>query len=218
MRTTHIVKLNPEEIEILADALSSKGVAGVSTTKLAEKILGSFQLFEIPNVLDEDLKALGATEAQIRRVRSALRLSERINNMLAFSMLKKQMTSSEMIYDFIIKNKEAFPFNGSAECFFAIGLTIRQTVKGVSMIGKGSHSEVTISLPHLAREVIKLDVPRVIIVHNHPSGDVSPSDSDVNLTRKVKEVMDTLGLELLDHIIVGQGKHFSFSDRNMMPY
>lgn len=217
MRTPHIVKLNPADIEILADTLSSNGVAGVSTTKLAEKILGSFQLFEIPNVLDDDLKALGATEAQIRRVRSALRLSERINNMIAFSMLQEQMTSSNKIHDFIVHNKKAFPFDDSAEYFFVIGFTIRQTVKGVSMIGKGNHSEVTISLQHLAREVIKLDVPRVIIVHNHPSGDTSPSDSDVALTKKVKEVMGTLGVDLLDHIIVGQGKHFSFSDRNMMP-
>ena len=56
----------------------------------------------------------------------------------------------------------------------------------------------------------------VIFVHNHPSGDPAPSQEDIDITRRLKEVGDVLGVRVLDHVIIGDGRYYSFSDKGMM--
>jgi len=56
----------------------------------------------------------------------------------------------------------------------------------------------------------------VIFVHNHPSGDTRPSQEDILLTRRLVQAGELLGIQVLDHIIVGDGGHFSFRDNGLM--
>ena len=58
-------------------------------------------------------------------------------------------------------------------------------------------------------EAIKMQAPKIILVHNHPSGDVTPSKADFNITDKLYEASQILGVELLDHIIIGDNKYES---------
>ena len=52
----------------------------------------------------------------------------------------------------------------------------------------------------------------VIFVHNHPSGDPTPSKEDIEITRRLREVGDVMGVRVLDHIIIGKGRYVSFVD------
>jgi DNA repair protein RadC len=56
----------------------------------------------------------------------------------------------------------------------------------------------------------------VLFVHNHPSGDPSPSDEDKQLTQRLLDVARLLGIRVLDHIIIGDGSYYSFFDEGMM--
>ena len=58
-------------------------------------------------------------------------------------------------------------------------------------------------------EAIKLQAPKIIMVHNHPSGDVVPSKADFSITDRIYEAAGILGIELLDHIIIGNNKYES---------
>ena len=58
-------------------------------------------------------------------------------------------------------------------------------------------------------EAIKLQAPKIIMVHNHPSGDVNPSKADFNITDRIYEAAEILGIQLLDHIIIGNNKYES---------
>ncbi|HDX9007360.1 TPA: hypothetical protein RQO57_004439 [Aeromonas dhakensis] len=70
------------------------------------------------------------------------------------------------------------------------------------------------------REIIKvvLDVnaAAVICAHNHPSGYIAPSMADINITEQIKTALDTIGVRLLDHFIVGGGKVYSFAGRGIL--
>ena len=55
----------------------------------------------------------------------------------------------------------------------------------------------------------------IICIHNHPSGDVTPSNEDINLTKKLKEISLIHGIKLIDHIIVGHNHYFSFREKQM---
>jgi DNA repair protein RadC len=56
----------------------------------------------------------------------------------------------------------------------------------------------------------------VVFVHNHPSGDPAPSQEDIELTRRLKETGDMLGIRVLDHVVLGDGRFYSFSDRGLL--
>jgi DNA repair protein RadC len=63
---------------------------------------------------------------------------------------------------------------------------------------------------------IRESAAAVIFIHNHPSGDVKPSQEDIALTRRLVQAGEVLGIQVLDHIIVGDGSHFSFKDNGMI--
>lgn len=65
-------------------------------------------------------------------------------------------------------------------------------------------------------EVIKMNAPKMILVHNHPSGEPTPSKQDIMLTKRIKEASELLGIKLLDHIVIGDGKYDSiFSKKGL---
>ncbi|MBU3916832.1 hypothetical protein KKA14_14975, partial [bacterium] len=56
----------------------------------------------------------------------------------------------------------------------------------------------------------------IVLVHNHPSGDPKPSTQDINITKRLCEVADIVGIKILDHIIMGRDGFFSFVDENLI--
>ncbi len=57
-----------------------------------------------------------------------------------------------------------------------------------------------------------LPTAAVVLAHNHPSGDPSPSGEDIELTKRLRDAGELLGIRVLDHVILGDGKHYSFAD------
>ena len=82
-----------------------------------------------------------------------------------------------------------------------------------------SQGSLTLSIVH-PREVFNLAVREsaaaVIFLHNHPSGDPSPSEEDRTLTSRLVEAGNILGIRVLDHLIIGDGKYVSFADQGWM--
>ena len=84
---------------------------------------------------------------------------------------------------------------------------------------KISEGSLTASLVHpreVYNPVIRESAAAVIFVHNHPSGDPAPSNEDVDITRRLKEVGDVMGIRVLDHVVIGRERYFSFNDKGMM--
>lgn len=84
---------------------------------------------------------------------------------------------------------------------------------------KISEGSLTASLVHpreVYNPVIRESAAAVIFVHNHPSGDPAPSPEDLEITRRLKEVGEVMGIRVLDHVVVGHDRYFSFSDRGVL--
>jgi DNA repair protein RadC len=84
---------------------------------------------------------------------------------------------------------------------------------------KISEGSLTASLVHpreVYNPVIRDSAAAVIFVHNHPSGDPAPSPEDIDITRRLKEVGDVMGIRVLDHVVIGHDRFFSFSDKGMI--
>jgi len=84
---------------------------------------------------------------------------------------------------------------------------------------KISEGSLTASLVHhreVYNPVIRESAAAVIFVHNHPSGDPAPSQEDIEITRRLKEVGEVMGIRVLDHVVIGLERYYSFSDRGIL--
>ncbi|MCH6259547.1 hypothetical protein MLD52_23530, partial [Puniceicoccaceae bacterium K14] len=68
----------------------------------------------------------------------------------------------------------------------------------------------------IIRVPIAMGAEAIVLVHNHPSGDPTPSKADRELTRRIKGYCDDLGMTICDHVIIGEGKYFSFNDEGLL--
>jgi DNA repair protein RadC len=102
------------------------------------------------------------------------------------------------------------------EEFLVIPLDGKNQVLGFHVVSVGT---LTASLVH-PREVYKLAVlanaAAIVVVHNHPSGHPEPSAEDQAITQRLKEAGELLGIALLDHVVIGDGRYFSFTDQNLL--
>jgi len=98
------------------------------------------------------------------------------------------------------------------EHFLIIPVTARNQVLGIETVSIG---HLTASLVHpreLFRYAIRRSAASLIAVHNHPSGDPAPSSEDLALTRRLKDASELLGITLIDHIVIGDGRFASLKE------
>jgi DNA repair protein RadC len=102
------------------------------------------------------------------------------------------------------------------EHFLVVGLDAKHAVIGINTVSIGS---VTMSIVH-PREVFKplilMNASAVILTHNHPSGDPTPSQEDRALTRRLKDGGELLGIRVLDHVVLGEARYYSFADNQAL--
>lgn len=88
-------------------------------------------------------------------------------------------------------------------------LNTKNVVLRIVNISLGGSNFACIEPKDVLAEAIKIQAPKIILVHNHPSGDATPSKSDYNVTDRVYDAAQLLGIELLDHIVLGDGEYES---------
>ncbi|AFZ27900.1 DNA replication and repair protein RadC [Cylindrospermum stagnale PCC 7417] len=98
------------------------------------------------------------------------------------------------------------------ERFAVLLLDVKNRLLGTKVITIGTATETLASPRDIFREIIRQGATRVIVAHNHPSGNLEPSDADIELTRQLLSGAQLLGIPLLDHLILGNGTHQSLRE------
>jgi DNA repair protein RadC len=125
------------------------------------------------------------------------------------------LTSSEPIQTSVVAASLLRPcFEGlDREQFLVCGLDAKHRIIGINIVSIGS---LTLAIVH-PREVFKplilMNAAACICAHNHPSSDPTPSQEDHVLTQRLRHGAELLGITLLDHVILGEERHFSFADQ-----
>jgi DNA repair protein RadC len=107
-------------------------------------------------------------------------------------------------------------FNPDVECLVALVLNTKNFIRGHYLISIGSLNQTIAEVRECYRTAIVASAFGLIIGHNHPSGDPSPSSADQRMTREMAEAGKLLRIELIDHIIVGDPGYFSFREAGML--
>jgi len=194
--------------ELLALVLRTSGVAGDTTVDQARRLLAAFG----------GLPALGrATVSEISR-HKGMGLA-RAASLVAVFELGGRLACARVDNGGVFRtSREVYDhFRGrlsplAKEVFCVLLLDAKHRKLREVQISEGS---LTASIVH-PREVFSPAVrdaaAAVILVHNHPSGDPAPSPEDLEITRRLRSAGDVLGVRVLDHVIVGRERHFSFVD------
>jgi len=103
------------------------------------------------------------------------------------------------------------------ESFHVLALDSRNRVLRSDMVATGSRNVCFLEPRDVFTPVIRAAATKAIVVHNHPSGDPTPSREDAALTARLAQAAQLLGIELLDHVIVGRGRFESLLDLGLIP-
>lgn len=102
------------------------------------------------------------------------------------------------------------------EAFYVLLLNRANRVIGVNKISEGGTSSTVVDVKIIAQAAILSHSSSVVVCHNHPSGDLRPSDADIALTGQVKEALNLFDIAVLDHIILTEESYYSFADEGLI--
>lgn len=197
--------------ELLAILLRT-GTKHESALGLAEKLLARFDsLRGLASASYEELVAVsGIGPAKATDILAAFELAKRLadSQMEFHGVVNSPRDAAQMVLrELSLEDKEHF---------MIIMLNAKHRVIAKKVISIGHLHASLVHPREMFKEAIKRSSAAVILVHNHPSGDLTPSKDDLTTTERLKEVGEILGIEVLDHIIVGDNRYLSFREQGLL--
>ncbi len=107
-------------------------------------------------------------------------------------------------------------FNPMQEEMYLLMMDTKNAIIDKYLIAKGAGNSVIVTPSEVIRPLLLTNGNRAILAHNHPSGDITPSEDDIVFTKKIKKAFDILGLALLDHVIYSSDEHYSFKKKGLL--
>lgn len=161
------------------------------------------------------LEALGCKPSQAARLVAAFRLGERVHT--AQSAAADAGGILDPSYA-IAAIRDRWDIGAlEQEYFWCIALNARQRVLDVFVVAVGSLSQVDVHPRELFKPLVRMAAHSCIIAHNHPSHEVSPSDADIHLTRRIAEGGRLMGIPVLDHLILTADEACSLGALGLVP-
>jgi DNA repair protein RadC len=107
-------------------------------------------------------------------------------------------------------------FNPDCECFVVLLVNVKQRIRGHHLVSIGSLNETMANPREVFRAAVIGAAHGVVLMHNHPSGDPTPSTADVSITKRLVESGKLLGIQVHDHVIIGERQHCSLREAGVI--
>lgn len=198
------------DAELIAILIGS-GSKNESAVDLAKRILreSNGNLIELSKLGVHDLTRFkGVGEAKAISVIAALELGKRRRG--AEALARKKITSSKDVFEFFTSLAGDQPY----ENFYILLLNRANKIIRPVQISEGGISGTVADPKKIFKIALEHNASSIILCHNHPSGNIKPSDADIRLTKKLKNAGEMLDVPVLDHLILGEERYYSFADEN----
>lgn len=209
-----LVKYGAEALsnaELLAIILRV-GTAEYSAIGLAEHLLGKFDGLKGVAAADieslSQIKGLGTVKAT--QIQAMVELGKRLAASVGHS--RAVIRSPQDAADLLMPHLQGEP----QEHFKCLLMNGKNEVLKTRTVTIGSLDASLITPRDLFREAISANCAGVIIAHNHPSGDPTPSQEDINVSKRLIQAGQVVGIEVLDHLIIGDGRWISLKERGLI--
>jgi DNA repair protein RadC len=198
-------------MELLAIILRT-GVKGDSVLMTSQKLLSEFG--NLQNIAQASVAEMcqvrGIGKAKAIQIKAALELGKRVDDP-DYKPGKPVQTPEEAV-----KSVQSKLSGKKKEHFYILCLNTRNRVNDTRQVSIGNLDSSIVHPREVFKDAISSLAAAVIFVHNHPSGDLEPSADDINLTKRLIEAGELLGIPVLDHIIVGNKGYTSLKSRNLI--
>ncbi|NVN89653.1 MAG: DNA repair protein RadC [Desulfuromonadales bacterium] len=144
----------------------------------------------------------------IKAVYETMTVKEDITNYLKTGT---RFTAPQQVYDTF-----TFLMKETKEMFLTLHLDGKNRIICMDLVSIGSLNQSIVHPRHVFQTALISNAAAIICVHQHPSGDPSPSSEDISITRRLKEAGEIMGIKILDHIIIGDGQYLSFVERGLL--
>ena len=152
----------------------------------------------------------GIGAAKAAQIKAAITIGKRLAHQQG--QPQERVSTSQDVFDWLhLKYRDR-----KREVFSVIFLTSRNRIIGEKILFEGSLTQSMVSPREVIREILNAGAASVIFVHNHPSGEVSPSEHDQRVTALLKRACETIEVQVLDHIIIGDNSYYSFADEGKL--
>ncbi|MGI6553442.1 MAG: RadC family protein [Bacillota bacterium] len=166
--------------------------------------------FLVETSIEELSKIKGIGLAKASQIKAAVELGRRIA--LDPGEMRPVIRSPEDVASLLMEKMRFL----DREHFQVMTLNTKNQVLGIKTAFIGSLNSSIVHPREIFKEAIKRSAAALILVHNHPSGDPSPSPEDLDVTRRLQEAGRLLGIEILDHVIIGDRKFYSLKQQGKM--
>lgn len=199
------------DAELLAILLRT-GTTTSTVLELATIVLTHFNgLRGLVQASIEELSSIrGMGPAKTAQIKAALELGKRVATNA--SVERVVIKTPEDVAGLVMEEMRHL----DREHFRALFLNAKNQVIGQEVISIGTLNSSAVHPRELFKNAIKRSAAAIILIHNHPSGDPSPSREDVEVTRRVIEAGHIIGIEVLDHLIIGDNKFNSFKAKGLI--
>jgi DNA repair protein RadC len=209
------LKLGSEALsaqEIL-ELILGRGTKGESVMVTAQKLLSQFgNLKNLASASIEELRQIkGIGPAKAAQIRAAFELSKRLED-LPVEAAKITVKSPEDV----IKTARTLLKGKKKEHFLILCLDTRNHLIKTNVVSIGSLDCSIVHPREVFKEAISSSAASVIFIHNHPSGDPTPSDDDIKMTKRLIEAGEIIGIDVLDHIVICDSEHLSMKAKNLV--
>jgi len=216
-----LLRLGPQALsdtELLAIVLNT-GVRGCSVIELADQILRNCEgedpdsrLVRLLQLTEADIRLAipGIGPAKLCQVIAALHLGQRAK--AAPRPRVYELSNPKAVYEYLAPRVSQL----EQEQFMVILLNAKNHVLDVeSIVSKGTQTSTLVHPREIFKPAIRRSAHAIILAHNHPSGDPTPSREDREITRRLIEAGKLIGIEVLDHLVIGDGRYVSFRERKL---
>lgn len=200
---------NLTNAELLAIIIKS-GTREETSVQLAQKILLLNENRDKNNLnflrditIEELIKIKGIGKVKAIQIKATCELASRMNSIDNYKniTINKPSDVVDILFEEMRFEKQ--------EILKVVILGNKNKLLKIKDIAKGCGNFVRASIKDVLNEAVKVQAMQIILVHNHPSGDVTPSKNDIEFTREVKKASTILGINLIDHIIIGGNNYIS---------
>ena len=202
---------NLADAELLAIILRT-GTVQASALNLAEKLLTDFRGFRgLDSRSAAELCAVpGLGPAKVAQLKAALAIGKKL--MSERDAGGKIVSTSRDVFDHVaplIRDR-------TREVFWVIFLTARNRIIKQRILFEGTLDESMVSTREVIKEALNEAAAGLVFAHNHPSGEPNPSRDDRDITKKLQKACELVGIRVLDHVIVGGERYFSFAEEGLL--
>jgi DNA repair protein RadC len=210
------IRLKRKGVSYLSDSellaiILGRGNKEENAIDISNRVLKSHNFDKLSNLSFQELKREFKNQVPAMKIMAMYEVFRRTNK-LCKKGFKPKINNAQDVFNYYSDELE----NKKKEQFYALFLNTKNQIIGEELISVGTLNNSIIHPREVFNPAIKASANSLILIHNHPSGDVKPSKEDIDITKKLENAGSLLGISVVDHVIVGKNSYLSFKDQDLL--